>query len=278
MAAIHDEIDSLVKNKTWNLVARTKNMHVLSNQWVFKRKYKANGEIDKYKARLVVRGCFQKRGIDYNEIYSPVVRYDSVRTILSIAAAQSMQIIQFDVKTAFLHGYIEENIYMEQPYGFEKDDRVCHLQKGLYGLKQASHQWNKRIVSFLTNFGFKQSYADLCVFMYTTETTTIYLTLYVDDGLICGNNSDFIQHLLQALHKEFEITHREAEFFVGLQINIDQQKKKLKIFQHVYTQKILQRFNYFNCSTVSTPAEPGMQFLQQKEAETNVPYREQLDR
>lgn len=97
---------------------------------------------------MVVRGCFQKKGIDYIEIYSPVVRYESVRTILSIAAAQNMHVIQFDVKTAFLHGNIEENIFMEQPYGFETDDRVCHLQKSLYGLKQVSHQWNKRIVSF----------------------------------------------------------------------------------------------------------------------------------
>lgn len=130
---------------------------------------------------------------------------------------------------------------------------------------------------FLINFGFKQSSADLCVFIYVTDTTTIYLTLYVDDGLICGNDDDLIQRLLKSLHKEFEITHRDAEFFAGLQISIDQQNKKLKIFQHVYRQKILQRFNHFNCSTVTTPAEPGMQFSQHNETtETSVPYRKAI--
>lgn len=277
LEAIEEEITALNKNETWTLVERTKEMNVLSNQWVFKRKYTSNGEIEKYKARLVVRGCFQKAGVDYNEVYSPVVRYESVRVILSIAAAENMSILQFDVKTAFLHGIIEENIFMEQPFGFEKDDRVCRLKKSLYGLKQASHQWNKRIVQFLVKFGFKQSTADLCVFIYAMNADMVYLALYVDDGLICGNSKPVIEKLLRDLHTEFEITYKEAEFFVGIQIDIDETNKKIKIFQNIYIQKILQRFNHINCSTVSTPAEPGTQFVQSMESNpTNFPYREAI--
>lgn len=277
--AIRDEIDSLNKNKTWKLIPREPNMHVITNQWVFKIKYKCNGKIDKYKARLVVRGCSQKRGIDYDEIYSPVARYDSIRFILSIAAAENMNMIQFDVKTAFLHGYLEETIYMEQPYGFEKDDHVCHLQKGLYGLKQASRQWNKRIVNFLLQFGFVQTTADACVFTYNSSDTVIYLALYVDDGLICGKDSEVINNLLHSLKNEFEITYNEAEYFVGLQLKRDEKKNVLNIFQSVYTKKILERFNHINCSPSPTPAEPGMKlsssaFDSNKKVE--FPYREAI--
>lgn len=109
---------------------------MITNRWVFKKKLKADGQVDVYKARLVARGCSQKQGIDYTETFAPVVRFSSVRTLLSIAAALNMEIYQFDVKTAFLHGDLEEEIYMEQP-GLEEDDRVCLLKKSLYGLKQA---------------------------------------------------------------------------------------------------------------------------------------------
>lgn len=107
---------------------------------------------------------------------------------------------------------------MEQLRGFGQDDRVCLLKKSLYGLKQASRQWNKRIVKFLIDFGFKQSWADLCVFAYEEENDIMYLLMYVDDGLICSNNSNMVNKLLNELHIEFEITQSNAEFFVGLQI------------------------------------------------------------
>lgn len=125
-----------------------------------------------------------------------------------------MSIVQFDIKTAFLHGNIDEVTYMEQPSGFVKDDPVCLLKKSLYGLKQASRQWNKRILEFLMHFGFKQSWVDSCVFTYEMDSDIIYLLLYVDDGLICGNNTEIVEKLLYELHMEFEITYSDAEFLL----------------------------------------------------------------
>lgn len=276
--AITSEIESLMANKTWILVPRQEGMHVITNRWIFKKKYRANGDIEKYKARLVVRGCCQKQGIDYDEVFAPVVRHESVRMVLAIAAASGMYMIQFDVKTAFLHGHLEEEIYMEQPNGFIKDDRVCLLKRSLYGLKQASRQWNKCIVEFLTNFGFKQSRIDSCVFTYEMDNNIIYLLLYVDDGLICGNNTEMIEKLLHNLQVEFEITHREAEFFVGLQIQMDRHRGTLKLFQKVYAEKILERFNHMHCHPVSTPAEVGKYFSKDDATAINsrMPYREAI--
>lgn len=276
--AIANEIQSLLKNKTWILVPRTDDMHVITNRWIFKKKFKANGDIEKYKARLVVRGCSQKQGIDYDEVFAPVVRHESVRMVLAIAAARGMNIVQFDVKTAFLHGNLDEAIYMEQPSGFAENDKVCLLKKSLYGLKQASRQWNKRIVQFLKNFGFKQSWVDSCVFTYEIDNDITYLLLYVDDGLLCGNNDEIINKLLHELHIEFEITYRDAEFFVGLQIQIDRRSRTLKLFQKVYAEKVLERFNHLDCYPVSTPAEVGKYFSKDDATATNpkTPYREAI--
>lgn len=153
--AINDELNSLKVNNTWILVDRPKNTNIVTNRWIFKRKLKANGEIDCYKARLVARGCSQKYGIDYEETFSPVAKFDSVRTLIAMGAAKGMKILQFDVKTAFLHGHLIENIYMEQPSGCVQDSgKVCLLKKALYGLKQASRQWNAKFVNFIVKCGF----------------------------------------------------------------------------------------------------------------------------
>lgn len=122
--AINEELHSLKENETWSLVNRPVGRNVISNRWIFKKKYAANGEIDRYKARLVVRGFSQKEGIDYNEVFAPVVKYVTVRTILSIVAADDLEMIQFDIKTAFLHGELNETIFMEQPAGFDQRSGV----------------------------------------------------------------------------------------------------------------------------------------------------------
>lgn len=134
--AMNDEYNSLTKNKTWYLVNLPENKKAIDNRWVYKIKYSLNGEIDRYKARLVVRGVTQEYGVDYNETFSPVVKFSSLRTILAIAAALNLKLKQFDVKTAFLHSDLDEEIYMKQPKGFDDGtNKVCRLMKSLYGLK-----------------------------------------------------------------------------------------------------------------------------------------------
>jgi len=278
--AINDEINALEENKTWELVCRDKDMHVISNRWVFRKKYKSNGDVEKYKARLVAKGYSQIPGIDYEETFAPVVKFDSIRTLLAISAAKNLKLYQFDVKTAFLHGNIEETIYMEQPYGFAKDNRVCKLNRSLYGLKQAPRQWNKRIAEFLETYGLAQSRTDPCVFYKTTDAEgRMYLALYVDDGLLCGNNVDGINKLLCDMSKEFKLTYGVAECFVGLQIEMNRNKNRLIIHQGGYALKILKKFNHSECQEVSTPVEPGTKFVQGDDGICNLrtfPYREAI--
>jgi hypothetical protein len=166
--AIEDEMLAHAKNRTWTLTQLPKGKKTIKSKWVFKTKLKADGSIDRYKARLVAKGFTQKPGIYYQETFSPVVRYDSVRVIMSLASHYDMEMIQFDVKTAFLYGDLEEEIFMTQPEG--KDDgtgRVCLLKKGLYGLKQAPRCWNTKVHSFLTTLGMTRSQADQCVYFHT---------------------------------------------------------------------------------------------------------------
>ena len=141
MSAMQEELDSMKKNQVWELVDLPKGRKSVGNKWVLKIKRKADGSIDRYKARLVAKGFTQIEGVDYEETFSPVVRFASIRLILSLVSSLDLELYQMDVKTAFLNGELEEEIYMEQPSGFEvagEEHKVCKLQRSIYGLKQAS--------------------------------------------------------------------------------------------------------------------------------------------
>ena len=147
MQAMQEEMESLQKNHTYDLVELPKGKKALKNKWVFKIKKDGSGTIIKYKARMVVKGFLQKKGVDFSEIFSPVVKMTSIRVFLGLAASLNLELEQLDVRTAFLHGDLDEEIYMEQPEGFEvsgKKNLVCKLKKSLYGLKQAPRQWYKK--------------------------------------------------------------------------------------------------------------------------------------
>lgn len=159
-----NEIQSLNENNTYVMVEKPEHKRVIQNRWVF-RKTSLDPVGDQCKARLVIKGCSQKEGIDYLETFSPVVRFDTVRIVLSIAARENLLLRQFDIKTAFLYGTLNEEIYMQQPKGFE-DGTPCvyKLLKSLYGLKQAPRQWSELFTDFLTDCNLKESEADPCLF------------------------------------------------------------------------------------------------------------------
>ena len=192
MTAMHDEMESLEKNGTWDLVKLPREKKPIRCKWVFKRKEGVSpNDETRYKARLVAKGYRQIPGIDYNEVFSPVVKHSSICTLLSIVAMHDLELEQLDVKTAFLHGELEEDIYMEQPEGFVipgKEKIVCKLKKSLYGLKQSPRQWYKRFDTFMLSQGFKRSNYDSCVYLKTVNGSTIYLLLYVDDMLIAAKS------------------------------------------------------------------------------------------
>jgi hypothetical protein len=161
--AMTEEYQFIIKNDVWKIVLRSKNKYGVSYRGLFKIKHVADESIEKYKARFVARGFSQKEGINYEETFAFVARYTSIRTIIALAAKMKWKLHQMDVKTAFLNGVIEEEVYIEQPQGFEVEDRkshVCRLKKVLYGLKQALRAWYGHINSFLTSLGFTKSKAD----------------------------------------------------------------------------------------------------------------------
>ena len=186
--AMKEEMESLLKHSTWTLEPLPPGQRAVKCKWLFKKKLDSLGNVQRFKARLVARGFTQQEGIDYSETFSPVVRYESLRVILSIAASENMEIYQINVKTAFLHGELEETIYMHQPPGFIKKDRedyVCRLRRSLYGLKQASRAWNSKLNSILGEFGMTATSADPCVYVSAREKPhgSIILAVWVDDGL-----------------------------------------------------------------------------------------------
>ena len=156
--AINDEIESILQNHMWELVDLPPCSKPLGYKWIFKKKMKADGSIDKYKVRLVIKGYKQKEGLDYFDTYSPVTRISSIRMLIAIVAIHNLEIHQMDVKTAFLNGDLDEEIYMEQPEGFMvpgQEKKVCRLVKSLYGLKQAPMEWHEKFDSVMMTNGFK---------------------------------------------------------------------------------------------------------------------------
>jgi hypothetical protein len=169
LVAMNDEFESLQKNSTWKLVELLAGKKPLKCKWIYKKKEGISGvEPARFKAHLVVKGFEQMEGIDFNEVFSPVVRHTSIRFMLAIVALFDLELQQLDVKTAFLHGDLDEEIYMTQPEGFSapgQEHLVCHLQKSLYGLKQAPRQWYKRFDSFMLAHGYSQSNYDHCIYL-----------------------------------------------------------------------------------------------------------------
>ena len=168
----------------------------LGYKWIFKRTLKADGSIVKYMARLVVKGYKQKEGVDYFDTYSPVTRITSIRMLIAIAVLHNLEIHQMDVKTAFLNGELNEEIYMEQLEGFivlGQEKKVCRLIKSLYGLKQALKQWNEKFENAMMSNGFRINVCDKCVYIKDTANGYVIVCLYVDDMLIIGSNNDIIK-------------------------------------------------------------------------------------
>ncbi|KAL4362743.1 hypothetical protein GQ457_04G027460 [Hibiscus cannabinus] len=186
--AMEDEILALETNHTWDLVSLPPGKKTIGCKWVFRTKLKADGTLDRYKARLVAKGYTQQSGVDFLSTFSPVAKITTIRVIIAIAAAQNWNLHQLDINNAFLHGFLQEEVYMDLPLGFfsDKSGMVCKLQKSLYGLKQASRQWNERLTVALVQQGFKQSVSDSSLFTRGNGSTFVALAVYVDDIILAN--------------------------------------------------------------------------------------------
>lgn len=232
---MQEEMQSLHENSTYKLVDLPKGKRALK-KWVYKFKTEENNSRPIYKARLVVKGFGQKKGIDFEEIFSPVVKMSFIRVALGLVESLNLYVEQLDVKTAFLHGDIEEEIYMEQPEGFKvkgKENLVCQLKKSLYGLKQAPRQWYKKFDSFMIDHGYQRTNFDRYVFVKRFDDGEfIILLLYVDDMVTVGQNSEKISKLKNEMKMYFSMKDLgPSKHILGMSIHCDRTKHKLWISQ-----------------------------------------------
>lgn len=247
--AISDEYNSLLHNDTWELVDLPVDRKAIANKWIFKTKRNADGVVVRYKVRLVIKGFSQHKGIDYHETFSPVVRYNYLRYLISLAD-------QMDAVCAFLQGEVDETIFMVQPTGFVVGSKVCKLKKALYGLKQASRQWNKTLHSALKKFGMKQCLVDPCVYYKVCGVKRTYLAIYVDDFILFSNDLETKVFLKSELENRFQMKDLgEAKFCVGIRIARDREHGFIFLDQERHIVDLLAKFNMSDCKPVSTPCD-----------------------
>ncbi|GKD56841.1 retrotransposon protein, putative, ty1-copia subclass [Tanacetum coccineum] len=229
-------------------------------------------------------GYTQLYGVDYEETFSLVADIRAIRILISIAAFYDYVIWQMDVKTAFLNGYLDEDIYMVQPEGFVDPNhprKVCKLQRSIYGLKQASRSWNKRFDEEIKRFGFTQNLDEPCVYQKASGSNVTFLILYVDDIIIMGNHIPSLQSVKDYLGKCFAIKDLgEAAFILGITIYRDRTKRLTGLGQNAYMDKILKRYRMDNSECGNIPMQEKLDLNKTQGASTpkdvkhmqNVPY------
>lgn len=253
--AMSQEFTALVKHGTWDLVPPQSSQNQIGCKWVFRIKRKPDGSIDRYKARLVAKGFHQRPGLDYTATFSPVVKPTTIRTVLSIALMHRWPIRQLDVNNAFLHGTLEEDVFMTQPRGFVDSNfpnYVCKLKKSIYGLKQAPRAWYNELKGALLELHFSQSKSDSSLFIYHAGGHTMYFLVYVDDLLITGSSTLLVHDIIHKLSKRFSLKDLGlVHFFLG--IEIIPTSTGLFLSQHQYIRGLLDRVKMDGAKDVQTP-------------------------
>ena len=255
--AMEEEYEALMANQTWDLVPRPPGGNVVTGKWIWTHKRHADGSLDRYKARWVLRGFTQRPGVDYDETFSPVVKPATVRTVLSLALSRSWPVHQLDVKNAFLHGTLSETVYCSQPAGFvdpSRPEMVCRLHKSLYGLKQAPRAWYSRFATFLVSLGFTECKSDTSLFVYSRGSDMAYLLLYVDDIILTASSPLLLQQVIQSLQQEFAMKDLGVlHHFLG--VTVEPRPSSLLLHQRQYALDILERAGMTDCKPCPTPVD-----------------------
>jgi len=248
-----------MENGTWSLCPRPLGKHVVRNKWVYKVKRKPDGSVERFKARLVAKGYDQRSGIDFHETFSPVIKPITIRLVLAIAVHFHWPIRQLDVSNAFLHGFLDEEVFMEQPQGFideTKPDFVCRLHKSLYGLKQAPRAWFQRLSQQLIELGFQASINDYSLFTLHTDNTKIFVLIYVDDILVTGSCSTQIATLIRNLQSIFQVKDLGSlSYFLG--VEADRTSQGLHLCQTKYICDLLHRTKMAGAKPLASPTVTG---------------------
>ncbi|GJT03544.1 retrovirus-related pol polyprotein from transposon TNT 1-94 [Tanacetum coccineum] len=245
-------------------------MKIIGTKWVFRNKLDENGIVSQNKARLVAKGYNQQEGIDYNETYAPVARLESIRILLAYACALDFKLFQMDVKSAFLNGFINEEVYVAQPPGFidfEKPDHVYKLKKALYGLKQAPKAWYDRLKAFLIKHEYKMGMVDNTLFTKKKSSNLIIVQIYVDDIIFGSTCQDMCDEFAKIMHDEFEMSMMgELNFFLGLQIK--QMEDGIFFNQSKYIKEMLKKFGLEESKPMKTPMSSDTKLTKDEECES----------
>lgn len=295
LRAIKEELKSMYDNKAWKLVYRPEKIvnnrktNLLDSRWIFKRKIDENGEV-KFKARLVIRGFRDKNNYELRETYAPVSRLTSIRSVLAVINKFDLEAVQLDVKTAFLNGVLENDIYMEIPEGTEdsevtRKEKVCKLEKAIYGLKVSPKKWYERFTTEANELGLERDIKNPCLFTWRQAGIMLILVLYVDDIILASNSRQKLTEIKTKLCKIFQMKDLgEPKMYLGMRINRDRENKTLTLSQSEYTEKILERFQMKECNAQDSPMitrqvknrEIKAREIQENASATNAPYREAI--
>jgi transposase InsO family protein len=256
-AAIQEEMQAMHDNNTWEVIVKPEKCRVIQSKFVFKVKRDENGEVNKFKCRLVAKG-FQQNDV-YEEIYSPVLRLNTLRSLLSIAVNEKLIIHQMDVCNAFLHGELKETVYMSLPDDKKTDNKVCKLKKAIYGLKNAPIEWYRKFNKFMIAEKYKKLETDNCLYIKKINEEILYVSIYVDDILVMGSTENEIENLKVKLKENFKMKDLGLlSYYLGINIKQDFEKEIITLSQETYLLNLLKKFKMTDCNPVSTPIEPGL--------------------
>ncbi|KAI3510533.1 hypothetical protein L1887_17599 [Cichorium endivia] len=267
--AMKSELEVIEKNKTWNLVELPPGRKPIGLKWVFKLKKDPDGRVLKHKARLVAKGYVQKPGIDFDEVFAPVARIETVRILLALAGNNGWLVHHLDVKSAFLNGDLEEEVYVTQPEGFMNHDeprKVYKLSKALYGLRQAPRAWNSRLDKCLKNLGFQRCPQEYAVYTKKKNDKLLIVGVYVDDLIVTGNCSDEVRFFKEQMKQEFEMSDLGSlSYYLGIEVS--QREDGITLKQTAYAKNILEKAGMAECNSCKYPMEPKLELTKDEEGD-----------
>ncbi|CAI7882383.1 unnamed protein product, partial [Closterium sp. NIES-53] len=258
--SVKEEYDSLLENETWELCELPPGKKVISSKLIFRHKYGPDGELTRYKSRLVAKGFQQTKGKDFDEIFAPVGKGTTLRVMLGMAANRGWRIKQMDITTDFLNGIILEELYMQQPEGLDDGSgRVCRLKKAIYGLKQAPRAWYHKLEETLLAGGFKKSECDHSLFLLQEKEQFLMLLVYVDDILLFSESAAMIERVEEMLEMQFKCSKMgDVKYYLGMHVERDLDKGVLRLHQRKHCEGLAEKYGLQDGGKPATPLPSGV--------------------
>lgn len=258
--SMQEEFESLIKNNTWTMVELPENKTAIGCRWVYSVKQNPDGSVERFKSRLVAKGCSQRQGIDYDETFSPVVRHATIRMVIALAAKMKLHLHQMDVTTAYLHSELTDEVYMKQPDGYvdiRNPNSVLKLNKAIYGLKQSGRAWNTKLDAVLRKIDFLPCVNEPCLYYKNGDSLNL-IAVYVDDLILASSNKNELLQIKAKIAEELDVVDKGMmSFFLGMEVERDGEVGDIYIGQQKYIKDLLSRYDMTDCRKVATPLDVG---------------------